>query len=165
LKKLFWSYVHLVGVALIVVLLDQLTKTLVRTNIPFGTVYRPDWWISLFVRLIHVKNSAAALGFLPGMGNLILVINLLIGLGILVYYPRTPGDARLLRLGMGLLLGGAIGNPIDRLLFDGYVTDFISILNFPVFNLADLSVCIGAVLIYLGASKQEQQKKSPDSDG
>jgi len=159
-KRSVWRYAQLIGIALIVVILDQLTKSLVRLNIPLNTVFHPELWISMFFRLVHVENSGAALGIFPGTGNLILVIDLLIALGIVIYYPRIPEDAKLLRLGMGLLLGGALGNPIDRLLFDGYVTDFISLLNIPVFNLADLSVVIGAILIYVGASHQDRQKKS-----
>jgi signal peptidase II len=158
LKRHLLDYGQLFLIAGIVILLDQLTKNLIRTNIPMGTVFRPDLYISQFIRIVHWKNSGAAFGMFQNMNTVFQVLSILVSLVILYYFPQVPRNEWYLRIAMGFLLGGAIGNLIDRFI-QGHVTDFISIGNFPVFNVADASISTGVAILFIGMWIQERQKK------
>jgi signal peptidase II len=165
LKKRLLDYAQLFFIAGIVILLDQLTKYLVRTNVPMNTVYRPELWLSQYARFVHVNNSGAAFGMFRNLGNVFSILSVAVSLVILYYFPQVPRKDWYIRFAMGLLLGGAVGNLIDRLLFQGHVTDFISLGNFPVFNVADGSISTGVVILFLGMWFQEQQKKHLPGEG
>ena len=156
-------------VAGVIVALDQMSKVLIRANLMLGEVYRPELWISQYARFVHLHNRGAAIGILPGLGNVFMVVAMLVSVALIFYYPRIPRQDWLVRLSMALLLGGAIGNMIDRL-HQGFVTDFISVLNIPVLNLADLSISTGVIILVIGLWQQEQRKKPtqdsamPDDD-
>ena len=77
---------------------------------------------------------------------------------ILYYYPSVEANDWTLKLAMGLQLGGAVGNLIDRLIMQK-VTDFISIWNFPVFNIADASTSVGVVVLLLGLWLKDREEK------
>jgi signal peptidase II len=159
MKKYLLDYAQLILMAGIIIIFDQVTKYLVRTNIPLNTVYRPELWISQYARLVHVNNSGAAFGMFKSLGNVFSVLSIGVGLVILYYFPQVPRKEWYLRVALGLLLGGAVGNLIDRLINDGHVTDFISLGNIPVFNVADASISTGVVVLFLVMWFQERQKK------
>jgi len=154
------DYLILLGVASIVVVLDQWTKWLVRENIEFGAQWLPAWlsWLSPYARIVHWYNSGAAFGLFQN-GNLIFTILAFIVIGaILYYYPFVQNEDWTLKLAMGLQLAGAAGNLVDRLMM-GKVTDFISIGTFPVFNVADSSITIGVIVLLLGVWIKERKEK------
>lgn len=160
MNSLVKDYSILFGVAGISVALDQWTKWWVRGNIEFGGQWLPDWlaWLSPYARFVHWYNSGAAFGLFQE-GNLIFTILAFIVIGAIVYYyPRVEGDDWTLKLAMGLQLGGALGNLIDRLTM-GRVTDFISIGVFPVFNIADASISVGVAVLLLGIWLKEREEK------
>jgi signal peptidase II len=78
---------------------------------------------------------------------------------ILYYFPRVDSGDWPLRLAMGLQMGGAMGNLIDRLTRDGHVTDFISVGNFPVFNIADSSISLGVAVLLVSVWLKERSEK------
>ena len=158
MKKLFTSYIFLFLIAGIVVFLDQTTKEWVRLNLQLGEVYRPELWTSSYFRLVHWKNTGAAFGMFQDMNIVFMVLSVLVCSVILYYFPQIPSQDWLVRLSMGLLLGGAIGNLIDRFR-QGYVTDFISVGKFPVLNIADASISVGVAILFVGMWLQERQKK------
>jgi signal peptidase II len=129
-------------VAIAVIALDQFTKYLIRSRLGLGEAWPPNWP----VQLIHVTNSGAAFGMLQGQ-TLFLTVTTLLGLAaILLYYMYPPMEHGILRLALGLQLGGAIGNLTDRIRV-GEVTDFIRFPHFPAFNVADSSITIGVAVI------------------
>jgi signal peptidase II len=158
LKKLFNSYAILFLIAGIIVLLDQLTKEWVRLNLQLGEIFRPELWLTQYIRIVHWKNTGAAFGMFQNMNPVFMVLSVLVIGVILYYYPQIPRQDWLVRLSMGLLLGGAIGNLIDRFR-QGYVTDFISVGKFPVLNIADASISVGVALLFVGMWLQEKNKK------
>lgn len=161
MRKYIKDYIVLFSIAGTIVLLDQITKQIVRTNIPFGQIYRPDLWLSQFVRIVHWRNTGAAFGLFQdiNMVNIIFTILAIIVAGVIIYYfPRIPSDDWLIRLAMSLQLGGAVGNLIDRLT-QAHVTDFISVMNFPVFNIADASISIGVALLFIALWQRERKEK------
>ncbi len=130
------------GAAALVVALDQGSKALIRANLERGESW-PEGWV---VQLTHVTNSGAAFGILQGQAVL-LALTTLFGVGALIlYYLYPPLDHRLLGWALGLVLGGALGNLIDRVRL-GRVTDFIDFPHYPQFNLADSAITVGVVVL------------------
>lgn len=162
MKTRFATYLPLLAIAGVIVLIDQITKVVVRANLGIGQVYRPDLWLSQYVRIIHLKNYGASGGIFPGLSGVFTLLAALIGLAILVYYPRVPSGERLTRLALAIMFGGAMGNLIDRL-YQGYVTDFISVGSFPVLNIADAAISTGSALLVLAVWVQDR-RKTPDAD-
>ena len=122
---------------------DQATKAIVRGGLALGESWPNDDWL---VKITYVENSGAAFGILQGQGLFLTVTAVFALAAIIFYYVYPPFEHGLLRLALGLLLGGAIGNLIDRLRF-GAVTDFIDFPRYPAFNVADSSIVIGLVVI------------------
>lgn len=140
------DYAILLGLAGVVVALDQWTKYLVRTRLAFSESWSPWEWLAPYARIIHWNNTGAAFGLFRSGGMIFTVVAFIVSLAILYYYPRVPAGQVPLRLALSLQLGGAIGNLIDRLA-QGTVTDFISVGSFPVFNVADASISIGVAVL------------------
>ncbi len=160
LNRYWRDYAVLVVLAGLIIALDQWTKWLVRMNLPFQGTWLPGWleWLSPYARIVHWSNSGAAFGTFQN-GNTVFTILAIIVIGaILYYYPRVEAGDWTLRLAMGMQLGGATGNLIDRLLMQR-VTDFIAVGNFPVFNVADASISVGVVVLLLGVWLKERSEK------
>jgi signal peptidase II len=158
LKKYFWDYTLLIMIALIIILLDQWTKNLVRTLIPFGHSWSPWTWLEPYARLVHWQNTGAAFGMFQGFGMVFTVLAFIVAIAILYYYPQLPRKDRAMRLAMAMMLGGAVGNLIDRLTI-GTVTDFISVGSFAVFNVADASISVGTAILILAVWITERKQK------
>ena len=138
-----------------VVVLDQVTKALVRGGIAIGE----EDSVLPGVTLVHVRNSGVAFGAFAG-GGLVVVALVAAALTALLYYFFTHLDRRLVWLPTGMLLGGAIGNIIDRVR-DGAVTDFIKLPAWPAFNVADMAITFG-VLVLLWVIEQQDDAHAPD---
>ena len=130
------------AVALGVFVVDRITKSLVASQIAYGTEVPV---VGNLVGITNVRNSGAAFGFAPAGATLFLFASIIVSIGLVVYVLRNPGttwsDAVL-----GLILGGTIGNGFDRI-FYGTVTDFVNVHFWPVFNMADSAISIGVVLL------------------
>lgn len=130
-------------VVALVLALDQGTKALVRSSIAPGEqrdVLGP-------LSFVNVHNRGVAFGFLGGGGAVVLVV-VLAALALLVVYFVRHAERPLLWLPTGLVLGGALGNLIDRV-HQGYVTDFIDFPHWPAFNVADVAITCGVVALVL----------------
>ena len=154
------SYAPLLTTAGLVVGLDQWTKWLVRENLPFQATWLPSWldWLSPYARIVHWYNRGAAFGMFQDAGQVFTVLAFIVIAAILFYYPRVEAADWPLRLAMGLQLGGALGNLLDRLTM-GKVTDFLQVGTFPVFNIADASISIGVVVLLLSVWLKERQEQ------
>jgi signal peptidase II len=135
------------AIAVVIIAADQFTKWLVRSNLGLYETWPSD--PDAFFRIIHVTTSGAAFGILPGKTTFLLITSSLGLAAIVLYYIFPPMDHGLIRLALGMQLGGAIGNLIDRVRV-GEVTDFVDVGGFPTFNVADasISVSIAAVLLF-----------------
>ena len=140
--------------SLVVVILDQWTKWLAETNLTF---LEPVPVIEPFLNWTLAYNYGAAFSFLADAGGwqkwFFSGLALLMSLFLIGYLIKAPRKAKLLSVGLALVLGGAIGNLIDRLL-NGKVTDFIhvhyaDVWHYPIFNIADIGICIGVALIVI----------------
>ncbi|MGB8252866.1 MAG: signal peptidase II [Anaerolineaceae bacterium] len=173
-KKQILDYSLLVLVTALVVGLDQWTKELVRTKLAFSEMWSPWEWLAPYARIIHWDNSGAAFGMLQGYGGVFTILAIIVSIGIIYYYPRLDPDDWPMRVVLGMQLGGALGNLVDRLTKEGRVTDFISLGNFPVFNVADSSITVGTILLislvwYRDIKERRAEKAKladvPDSTG
>jgi signal peptidase II len=157
--KYLRDYVTLFAIGGAIIILDQITKTLVRMNLALGEMWSPWEWLEPFARIVNWKNTGAAFGMLPSLGDFITILAIIVAIAIVYYFPRVPREDWTMRLAMGLEFGGAVGNLFDRLTI-GWVTDFVSIWRFPVFNIADLSITLGVIVLLLGVWSQERGKDS-----
>ena len=160
LKKFLKTYWMLFLIAGILVALDQISKAYIRANFVEGVDMWAPWpWLMPYARIIYITNTGVAFGMFKNMGAVFAVLACIVSIAIIYYYPRIPARDWLLRLAMGFQLAGAVGNLIDRILFKGRVTDFISVGDFPVWNVADASITVGVGILLLGVYIQEQRQK------
>lgn len=144
------------SIAIVVVIVDQLTKAWVRNNLAYGEV-GPEFGP---VQIINVANSGAAFGILPGQTSFLIIMSMFGLAAIVLYYVYPPMDHGLIRIALGMQLGGAIGNLICRVRF-GQVTDFIDVGDFPTFNVADACITTSIVIVlgFFVMQEFEQQDK------
>jgi signal peptidase II len=135
------GYARAALVFVLVIVIDQVTKHTVASGIQPGQVEH----VIPGVKLVYVRNPGVAFGFLSGGGTIVLVVTLVALAGLVCYFALRP-QRRLLWLPTGLLLGGAIGNLIDRV-NDGVVTDFIKLPHWPAFNVADMAITFGVLTL------------------
>lgn len=140
--------------AVVVVILDQAAKALVRRAIP-ATQARDV--LGGVLRLVHVENHGVAFGRFSGNA---LIVGLLVALALvaLVAYFATHLDTPLVWLPTGMLIGGALGNVVDRLTL-GPVTDFIKVPHWPAFNLADISITAGVVILLIVVERDARRRE------
>ena len=141
-------YLVLIGCALSILVLDQVLKALVVRSLQHGH------YIDLLgglIRLDFTRNSGAAFGLFQSGGFVFAAVAILVSLGILVFYRRIADSSVLVRLALGLILGGALGNLVDRVRL-GYVVDYVDLRWWYVFNLADSAIVVGVGLLLLHSS-------------
>ncbi len=163
MKRITRDYLYLALMAAVIVTLDQVSKAYIRAHLSMGQMWVPWDWLMPYARIVHVSNTGVAFGMFQGIQPVLALLSILVSAAIIYYYPRVPAGDWTLRLALGMQLGGALGNLIDRI-FIGHVTDFISVGTFPVFNVADLSITIGVCILILGVWLQDHQKKDAETD-
>lgn len=162
MKKTLKEYWILLTVVPVILVIDQVTKAIVRANIPFGTVWMPWEWLRPVLKFVYWHNTGAAFGLFQNGGTIFGIMAVLVSVFIIVYFPQVPKDEKLMRVALSMQMAGALGNLIDRLVF-GPVTDFISVGTFAVFNIADSSITVGTGLLILSiwlAERKEQKEKA-----
>ena len=143
-----------------VIAADQLTKFLIRQNLDVGE----SWPATGMLRLTHGTNTGSAFGLFPNQ-TLLLIVASVIAIGFIYYFYKTHAmPRRVVALAIGMQLGGAIGNLIDRLRV-GAVVDFLDVGRWPIFNLADSSIVVGMAILmgFLFFSGKESRPDSPDT--
>jgi len=152
-------------VAGLIIVLDQVSKAYIRANFTEGVDMWAPWpWLLPYARIVYVTNTGVAFGMFKNLGLLFAGLACIVSLAIIYYYPRVPARDWVLRLAMGFQLAGAMGNLIDRIRFEGRVTDFISVGDFPVWNVADASITVGVGILLLGIWLQERREKQDLSE-
>jgi len=162
LKRAVKNYFFLFLLVSVIVILDQISKTAVRNNLRINEIWSPWPWLTPYARIVHLSNTGVAFGMFQGLGGIFTILAIIVSAAIIYYYPRVPAQDWTLRLALGLQLSGAVGNLIDRIT-QGFVTDFISIGNFAVFNVADSCITVGVGILVLGVWLQERRKKKMET--
>ena len=147
------------AVALLVLVADQISKYLVLSNLAPGQSWNPITSLTPWVSITHVTNTGAAFGLFQDQGPLFAVIAVIVVAAIIFYYRQLPAGQWWIRVSLGLQLGGALGNLLDRLRLDYRVIDFIDFKIWPVFNLADSAIVIGVAILayYLLRDRGEEE--------
>ncbi|CRK80558.1 signal peptidase II [Neobacillus massiliamazoniensis] len=146
-------------IALFVVLLDQFTKWLIVSRMNFGDS------IPIIDNVLYItshRNSGAAWGILQGRMWLFYIITIVVIVAIIYYIQKSAKGNWLLGVSLALMLGGAIGNFIDRVIRKqvvDFIHTFIFGYNFPVFNIADSALCIGVILLMILMIRDERKMK------
>ena len=151
--------------AMLILLLDQVTKAAVRGWLHPGETWPEGWTV---IRISHVHNTGAAFGIFQGATPFLAVASVVAILALVVFLVTLPSHTRWYPLVLSGILGGAMGNLVDRVRL-GYVTDFIDPMRYPSFNVADsaivLSVILLAVLTFFGhedpAPEPQESEEGP----
>jgi signal peptidase II len=139
----------------IIVLLDQLIKWIVIVNVPIGPDIRV---IPQIIHITHVLNTGAGFGIFQGQKMILAFVSIIFIIGLIYYLPKIRNEP-MHYLPYALILGGAVGNLIDRLFREG-VVDFIRIIFWPAFNLADSTITIGVLwILILGVIDYKKSKE------
>jgi len=162
LQGKWWQNVLFFLTALLIVAADQLSKTWIRANLATDqSLFEVG-----FFRITHVHNTGAAFGLFRGQSFPLTVVAS-VGIAVillyaLLVYRRLPFlDNMPSRVALGLVLGGTVGNLIDRLCF-GYVTDFIDFGFWPAFNIADSAITVGVIIFAYSLLILSRAKKHGD---
>ena len=142
-------------ITLILLFVDQFSKYIIRQKM---SVAESIPVIKSIFHITYVENTGIAFGLFPQGRSLFIVISLIIILGIIFFERRKVIKSLKERVCLGLILGGALGNLVDRLRF-GFVIDFLDFRIWPVFNLADSGVCIGGILMVFFLLKKRTRKE------
>ncbi len=149
-----WSFL----IGLVTLVIDQLSKVWIRATLSFSE----SLFDIGFFRITHVSNTGAAFGIFPGQSLFLTILALIGGAGLvlLAFFSHRLSflNNRLNKLVIGLVLGGTVGNLLDRLRF-GYVTDFIDFKFWPAFNIADSAITIGVIIFAYSFIRLTQSKK------
>ena len=149
------------GIAALVILVDQLTKWLVATNMEIGERIP---LIEPYLGLLSHRNRGAAWGMLEGQMWLFAIVTIVVVIGIVYYFQKEGKNEPLFAWSLMLLLGGAVGNFIDRMV-RGEVVDFVNVLipvinyDFPIFNVADAALTFGVILVIIHLILDEKKNK------
>jgi len=156
-------------VAMAALALDQVSKSWIVAHMTLGESRELTSWLTPVVSLTYITNTGVVFGLFQGMSDFFSVVAIIaVGL-IFLYYRHLPKEPKLLHVALGLQLGGALGNLVDRLA-RGAVVDFID-LNFwplhhwPIFNLADTCIVTGVViLLFIILTDREKPDPAPESE-
>ena len=152
------------GLALVVLLIDQLSKYYFEHRL---AEYESIRLIDPVLDLTLAYNRGAAFSLLANQSGwqkwFFVLLGLTVSLFLLSYLRQVPKQARMLSVGLALILGGAIGNVIDRLLY-GHVIDFIhvhygDVWHYPIFNVADMGICVGMALVVIDVLFLEKKRQ------
>lgn len=139
---------NIVFIIIITVLLDQTTKFLIQSNFELNKSYE---LINNFYYITYYENTGIAFGMFNNLGWIIIVVSMLLLL-LLIYELTKYYDVRSCALAFSILIGGLIGNLIDRIMF-GYVRDFLDFnpfgFNFPIFNISDVCIIVGSIILII----------------
>ena len=147
------------GVAGLVLAIDQITKQMVRSNLDRGDSWPSEDWA---VRVHHITNTGAAFGILKDQTGFLIVTTIVGLVAILLYYRYPPFHHRVAPIAVGMMLGGAVGNLVDRIRL-GRVTDFIDFPFWPAFNVSDASIVVAVAILSLAYSLQPRRPAAPAS--
>lgn len=137
-------HIRFLGFAALIAVLDQISKLILRASLELGE--REE--LASFFSISHIANDGGAFGIFGG-ANTILAVSAAVAIVIVAaYYFFPPLNHWLIRSGLALILGGAVGNLLDRI-YQGHVTDFIDFIHFPAFNVADAAINVGVAAVII----------------
>lgn len=156
------SFVVPLAVGSVAFALDQLSKRLVTTAIGPGQRDHEVALVEPLIRFEYVENRGAAFGLFRGASDLLAVLAIAVVIALGLFYLRISTPSGSLAVGVGLILGGAMGNLVDRLRL-GFVIDFVAVGPWPKFNVADSAISLGVVLVAFALTLVASRAEAPCS--
>ena len=156
----------LLSIAAVTLLVDQFTKYLAVTYLAPIIVWAPIPSLAHVFTFTYTTNTGVAFGLFKDLGPIFVGVAVVVIGAIVIYQREVPQEAWLVRAALGLQLGGAAGNLVDRLRL-GHVTDFIHFHFWPVFNVSDMSIVGGVILLAFTMLREgkEPAKPAPQATG
>ena len=143
------------SICVCLILLDQITKLIITLKMAVGKSIEV---IPNFFEILYLRNTGAAFSLLENMRYLFIFVSMLVFFILYKYIEKTKIKSKSEILSLGLILGGLVGNLVDRLLY-GYVIDFLSFnifgYSFPVFNVADIGIVVGVFILIISSFREE----------
>jgi signal peptidase II len=160
-----WGPLLFFGTTLAVMALDQVTKALATRYLlgPGGTGPQSIPVLGEYIRLTYVQNRGAAFGLLQDQTAFFILVGIVVIVVIVASYRQIREPNWSLHLSLGLQMGGALGNLVDRIR-QGYVVDFFDLTFWPVFNIADSAICVGVALLAWNMLFTRQHAEHPSGD-
>lgn len=166
-KKPVNTNVYWLWLSLLIIVADQLSKGAIRQQFGLYEIEEITSWFNL----TRLHNTGAAFSFLANAGGwqqwFFVVLGVAVSLGVMIWLRLVPKNNQMLAIGLCLVIGGALGNVIDRVVL-GYVVDFIDFhlgqYHWPAFNIADIAIVSGAGLLILDSFRElpkESSKQKP----
>lgn len=147
-------------ISIIFLLIDQISKLLVVKSL---SINNSTEIIKNFFYLTYTNNDGAAFSILTGQRIFLIVVSIIIIILLLYYLKKNKIDNKIETLAISLIIGGSLGNLIDRLV-RGYVIDFFDVkifgYNFPIFNIADTFIVVGAFLLFITISRKDEHNEN-----
>ena len=152
----------LIGLSTLVIVVDQATKYWIQSRMAYG---ESSPVIREIFHITYILNPGAAFGILENKTWFFIAVALALLAGVAYLYPRMPANQPMVKLGAGLLVGGAVGNLIDRVRI-GYVVDFFDFRIWPIFNVADICIVCGVACLayYLLRIPDETEPSAPGKE-
>lgn len=151
------QWVLLFGVAAFTIMVDQLTKWIVVQTLDYGETWAPIPLLNDIFDITYTRNTGAAFGMAQDFGNIFLLIAVIVVGAIVYYYRNLPTNSWVVRLTLGLQMGGALGNALDRIT-RGFVVDFFHLHGWPIFNIADSVIVVGVVVLVVILWREDRQR-------
>ncbi|MDD5382390.1 MAG: signal peptidase II [Candidatus Margulisbacteria bacterium] len=143
-------------IVLLIVVLDQYFKYLVHKLMFLGQSIP---LLGEVIKLTYVRNTGAAFSTFIGFSPYLIAVGIIVALGVIYFHYRLPAKALFLQTALALVLGGSLGNLLDRI-FRSYVVDYLDITIWPVFNFADVMINVGVILIAVKLFLKEEKDVS-----
>ncbi len=140
-------------IAIVTIVADQVTKFVARRSFTFDDPFQ----VLPFLQFTNTRNTGIAFGQFQNNQTIVIGLALVAITWMVIYFARSGGRHPLLPVAIGLLFGGAVSNLFDRI-SQGYVTDFLHISGFPVFNLADTAITIGVIMLIITLVSSERSR-------
>jgi signal peptidase II len=159
-------WILLFAIVITVLAVDQISKRIVADSLELYESVQPIPALSAVFQITYSENTGAAFGFLEQAGDVFLVVAVVVIVAMLFFYPRIPDESTMTRFAIGLIIGGALGNAIDRIT-SGAVVDFIHyqipgvISN--VSNLADHAIVFGVLIIFVDSWRSDRRKQCEEA--
>ena len=143
--------------SILIIIIDQISKHYIQQNMQLGASIPV---VKNVFHITYILNPGAAFGIMEHKTVFFIVVAALLLIGVIYIFPRIPAEYKLLRNGIGLMSGGAVGNVIDRAR-TGYVVDFFDFRIWPIFNIADIAIVIGVAFIIYTLLMNPKLKDEP----
>lgn len=156
MKTIKQSYLWFALISVSIVLVDLFVKRWIVAEFPVG---RPTPLIGTVLFITHVHNTGGAFGLFSNLRFLFIIMGIIVPVLIMIFYKKLFEKGKVWIIAAALVTGGAIGNEIDRVMY-GYVIDFLDVRFWPIFNVADIAISAGIVLLFIALLTE---KKEPDN--